>query len=126
MKTSVLLAAIFIAACVTKASKDDAPGAYDLQTAQGAEALVLEADGRFHHLARSPKKLILDEKGRWEWEQEAPEGSGEIISINGYTTLIPGMEGYGLWPAVIERYRGRVRLVVNRDLGLFYYKRQAH
>ena len=55
-----------------------------------------------------------------------PEGSGAIISINGYTTLIPGMEGYGLWPAEIERYRGRVRLVANRDLGLFYYKRQAH
>ncbi len=86
------------------------------------EVLELNRTGDFHHTVLSPKGTLLDERGRWEWESEPPEEGTDILSIEGYSTMVPGMEGYGLWPATIEKYRGKVRLSVNRDLGLYYYK----
>lgn len=108
--------------CVTRASRDDASGIYRMNYSAWSDVLELHPNGEFHHTVESSNGQLLDERGRWEWEWRPPEEGVDIVRIEGYSHRVPGMEADGLWPATIERYCGKVRLAVNRDLGIYYYK----
>ena len=88
----------------------------------GTETLVLNPDGYFRHTVRSNAKVLVDEPGHWEWDKEMSDEDHDIVDIDGFTNVGPDTRAFGIWPATVEKYRGRVRLVVNRDLGLYLYK----
>jgi len=121
MRLVAFMCHIAIAGCYAAGAREDAPGLYEMHGSAITDRLELDPNGEFRHDVRTFNGEVLHETGKWEWEEENREKS--LVSMNGYTTMVPGMESFGLWPATIEKRCGTVRLVVSRDLGVFYYKR---
>lgn len=122
-RISAWMAMIGALSCTTTAKPEDVPGRYELRGSTIKDVLELSADGGFIHTAFGPNGArLLNERGKWEWEERPPEPNKTIVDVFGLTTVVPGMEAAGLWPATIEKNCGTIRLIVNRDIQLYYEK----
>lgn len=118
----VLLAAAVAVSCGGEPLRtEEVVGVYAINAGTSPDSIELHADGTYHHtftMGAGP----TTQRGRWALE--SIDGA-QLLTFHDF---VFGREGFGsgapaLWPVTPERVRGRVRLPLDDDRGIWYDQR---
>ena len=106
-------------------TESELPGVYVLQDKGKVDSINVKADGTFEHEVWAGRQQLLSERGRWQKDQY-PDGSPDI-EFHEFRLIAPPYAKLpmraGMWAAPLQRdWRGRIILVVNPDVHLYYRK----
>lgn len=116
----LLIAALAMSCAGDPVRPDDLVGVYAINLGTSPDAIVLHADGTYSHSYMAGTEATT-QRGRWQLEVIDSE---PLVTFHDF---VFGREGFGsgapaLWPVSPQRERGRLRLPLDRDRGLWYDK----
>jgi hypothetical protein len=117
-----LLMAFALLACSSRVSRAELVGKYSANVSLCTDTLVLREDGSYVHSHSLPGKTVTEQTGTWLLEPRAANGT--IVAFERFVFEIEHLKSArpGLWPAFVERRFGKLRFIINEDMGLYYTK----
>jgi len=114
--------AFALLACSSTVSRSELVGNYSANVRVGTDTLVLREDGSYVHSHSIPGEAATEQAGTWLLEPRAADGTR--VTFDRFTFEIEPYKsaGAGLWPALVAKHFGKIRLTINEDMGLYYTK----
>lgn len=118
-----VLSLLTVIGCTSKVTRQELVGVFFANLPNENDTLDLREDGTYVHSFSSGDTSASSQGGRWMIE---PESDGEtritfdhfVLAIGPHKSSSPGF-----WPASAEKRFGKVRLIINDDMGLYYAKK---
>ena len=117
-KAIIVVLLFTLVGCSEPIDKTSLAGKYVLNKSRGVDVIQLRSDSIYVHTYKSDVASATSATGRWELEEI--EGA-KTVTLHDFRALPnENTRGSGFYLLQIQRKFGRVRLVVDSDLGIFY------
>lgn len=119
------LTAVLVGCVGSAVGRDEVPGTYVLSSTDVTDTLVLHINGTYAHRAYVHGTLIVADSSGWTYPSDVNGGVEHRAEFRNFSMarlsrMHPDPHPAWWMPYVEHDFRGRVRLVIDPDVALYY------